>query len=236
MALIILLCFFVLKYRSSVCSLVWSGRSRSSFCGTEHERTRTRAEPTCSCRGRRGPRWDQNQSSVHQTALSLSFSLMHCECLSPSCSSTRPQSPPWFGSPEVRSSLTSLPVSDTLHTESVCTTWTVTRDTCHDVVLMDVFEEPELSQLSPWVQTVRSTPTFKPVMEPNDLPIKVSSPSPPQGMLGDPWRFPTRWTSGQRSIVSLSCVSSVTLPMTTVSTLTSTVFRCIHFHFDTVSC
>ena len=64
------------------------------------------------------------------SSLSLSLSLcplVHCECLSPSCSSTSPQNLPWSGSPEVRSSLTSLPVSDTSHTESDCTTWTVRR-------------------------------------------------------------------------------------------------------------
>lgn len=62
----------------------------------------------------------------------------------------------------------------------------------------------------------------KPLKELNDcLPL--------QGMLGDLWRFPTRWTSGRRPIVSSSCGSSVTLPVTTVSTLTSTVSRFVRW-------
>ncbi|TDG95848.1 hypothetical protein EPR50_G00244630, partial [Perca flavescens] len=38
--------------RSCVCSRVWCGSSRSSSCGTEPQPTGTRAERTCSCRGR----------------------------------------------------------------------------------------------------------------------------------------------------------------------------------------
>lgn len=56
-------------------------------------------------------------------------------------------------------------------------------------------------------------------------------------MLGDPWRFPIWWTSGQSSTGSLSCGLSVMLTTATVSSLTSTVFRFISFFsFDSSLC
>ena len=51
----------------------------------------------------------------------------------------------------------------------------------------------------------------------------------PQGLLGDPWRFPTWWTSGQRSTMSSPCGSSLMSTVATASTLTSTVSRFICF-------
>lgn len=48
-----------------------------------------------------------------------------------------------------------------------------------------------------------------------------------QCMLGDPWRFQIWWTSGQRSTTSSPCGLSLMLPVATISTRTSMVFRSV---------
>lgn len=82
---------FILKFRRSAFSPVWFVRSRSSSFGTEPEaqRTKTRVERTCSCRGRRGLRW----GVLQRRTFSLFYdwlSLTHPTPLQPYSSSEPP--------------------------------------------------------------------------------------------------------------------------------------------------